>query len=245
VGSGSSPRGSGGIGEPAQDAVLEDLGTAVHYIDWLASLCEPWLGDRPIEVGSGTGDYADRWRRSDRSLTLSEADPDRLEALAQRFATTPDVATRLLTAPVTERADYTAAVALNVLEHIEADIEALRSFAGLVRPGGHVVVIVPAFQIAMSDFDRQIGHARRYRRADLRRRLEQAGLEPVTVHYVNALGLLGWLVLIRLLRGRPKDGLPLRVFDRFIVPVLRRVERRRPPPFGQSVLAVGRVRGAT
>jgi SAM-dependent methyltransferase len=236
-------RGPGGIGEPVQDEVLEDLGTATHYIDWLASLCDPWLGDRPIEVGSGRGDYAERWRRPGRNVVLSEADPRRLHDLAQRFSDVPDVTTRLLTAPVTERADYTAAVALNVLEHIDADVAALRSFGGLVRPGGHVVVIVPAFQIAMSEFDRRIGHVRRYRRAGLRRCLEQAGLEPVTVRYVNALGLLGWMVLIRLLRGRPKDGLALRVFDRCVVPVLRRAEHRRPPPFGQSVLAVGRVPG--
>ena len=237
----SEPLTSGGIGEPAQDEVLEELSTAVHYIDWLAALCDPWLGDEPIEVGAGRGDYADRWRRGGRSLVVSEADPHRLDDLAQRYAGASDVSVRRLTAPVTERSDYSAAVALNVLEHIEADVEALQSFAGLVRPGGHVIVIVPAFQIAMSDFDRRIGHVRRYRRVGLWQRFEQAGLEPVTVHYLNALGLIGWVVLIRLLRGQPRDGVPLRVFDRIVVPVLRRLEAVRPPPFGQSVIAVGRV----
>lgn len=238
----NSPRGRpDAVGGPAQDQVLEDLGTAVHYIDWLAALCDRWLGDRPIELGSGRGDYAERWRRPGRRLVVSEADPGRLEQLAQRFHDCPDVAARLLDAPVTETGDYTAAVALNVLEHIADDVAALRSFARLVAPGGCVVVIVPAFPIAMSAFDREIGHYRRYRRAGLTRAMRDAGLEPVRVHYVNLLGLIGWTVLVRLLRGRPRDGVALRVFDRVVVPMLRRVEARRPPPFGQSVLGVARV----
>lgn len=241
----AQPAGStGGIGEPVQDAALEDLSTAVHYIDWLATLCDPWLGDHPIELGSGRGDYGECWRRPGRSLVLSEADPRRRDELAHRFDGAPDVEVRMLTAPVTESADYSASVALNVLEHIEDDVAALRSFAGLVRPGGHVVVIVPAFPIGMSEFDRTIGHFRRYRRRGLKQRLEAAGLEPVTVHYVNAVGLFGWIVMVRLLRGRPRDGVALQLFDRIVVPILRRIERRWHPPFGQSVLAVARVPGA-
>jgi len=237
-----TPRGRpDAVGGPGQDQVLEDLGTAVHYIDWLAALCDPWLGDRPIELGSGRGDYAERWRRPDRQLVVSEADPGRLQHLMQRFRDCPDVTPRLLDAPVTETADHTAAVALNVVEHIADDVAALRSFAGLVAPGGFVVVIVPAFPLAMSEFDREIGHYRRYRRAGLTRVIRDAGLEPVRVHYVNLLGLIGWTVLMRLLRGRPRDGIALRLFDRFVVPVLRRLEARRPPPFGQSVLGVARV----
>jgi SAM-dependent methyltransferase len=245
VASGIRPDSAGGIGGPAQDAVLEDLSTAVHYIDWLAALCDPWLGEHPIEIGSGLGYYAERWRRPRRALVLSEADPRRREELSARFAGARDIEVRSLTAPVTESAEYSAAVALNVLEHIEDDVAALRSFAGLVRAGGYVVVIVPAFPIGMSDFDRKIGHFRRYRRRVLRECIEAAGLQPVTVHYVNAVGLFGWLVLMRLLRGRPRDSVALRVFDRMIVPVLRRIESRWHPPCGQSVLGVARVPATT
>jgi SAM-dependent methyltransferase len=152
------------------------------------------------------------------------------------------VQVRRLLAPVTERADYSAVVALNVLEHIEDDTGALRSFAGLVRPGGHVIMVVPAFPSAMSDFDRAIGHYRRYRVGGMTETLRAAGLEPVSVRYVNAIGLLGWYVLVKTLKGRPKEGLPLRIFDGRVVPLLRRVEARRPPPWGQSVFAVARVR---
>jgi SAM-dependent methyltransferase len=147
---------------------------------------------------------------------------------------------RPLVAPIRETADHSAVVALNVLEHIPDDVAALRSFAGLVRPGGAVVLFVPAFPLLMSEFDVLVGHQRRYRKRTLARALTDAGLEVETVRYVNVVGFFGWLFAMRLLRGRPGEGLLLRVFDRLLVPVMRRLESATPPPFGQSLFAVAR-----
>ena len=44
-----------------QTEVLEDLSDAVNYRHWLASLVAPYLGDKPLEVGGGIGDYAAEW----------------------------------------------------------------------------------------------------------------------------------------------------------------------------------------
>lgn len=224
---------------PLQSAVLEVMSGADNYISWLASLAEPHLGDTPLEIGAGIGDYAEIWSRG-RSLTASEADPARLAVLQQRFGGRSDVTVRALEVPITETASHSSVVAYNVLEHIEDQVGALRSFAGLVRPGGRVVLIVPAFMIAMSDFDREIGHYRRYRKKDVVAAMTAAGLVPVDVRYVNPVGLVGWIVLMRLL-GKRTDDTPVAFFDRRVVPVLRRVERHVRPPFGQSVLAVAEV----
>lgn len=221
-----------------QSEVLEDLASAVNYIDWYAGLTQPWLGADPLEVGSGLGSYAAAWAAAGQRITVSEADLARLALLQRRFADEPLVDVRQLCAPIQETGSYSAVVALNVLEHIEDDVGALRSFRRLVRPGGHVVLVVPAFQLAMSDFDRQIGHHRRYSRPSLERVLRAAGLRPVLVRYSNSIGLLGWLVLMRWLGRRPTEGFALRAFDRAVVPPMRRLEARLRLPFGQSVLAV-------
>jgi hypothetical protein len=70
--------------------------------------------------------------------------------------------------------------------------------------------------------------------------MQAAALEVEVLHHVSCLGLLGWYVAVKLLRGRPRAGLLLTVFDRGVVPWLRRLEARRPPPFGQSLLVVAR-----
>lgn len=231
-----------------QSATLEHLASAVNYIDWLAAVTEPHLGDRVLEIGSGTGDYARRWLAADpaRRITVTEADPGRLLALRERMADHPRVQVAALALPVppgapvpgASPAAYSAVVALNVLEHVEDHVAALASVVPLLAPGGRVVLVVPAFPSAMSRFDREIGHFRRYRRATLTAALVDAGLRPVEVRYLNPMGLLAWLVVMRVLRRGVADGPALRLWDRAVVPLLRRLDRPGLRPWGQSLLAV-------
>ena len=223
-----------------QSDVLEDLRTAVNYRRWLCSLGVPYFGDDVLEVGSGLGYYAADWADMGVRITASEADPARLAQLRETFAGDPRVRVRELAVPIEEEADYSTVVAYNVLEHIPDDVAALRAFRGLLRPDGAVVLIVPAFQGAMSRFDRAIGHQRRYTRAGLSSALGQAGLHVERCHYVNAPGLLAWYVGMRLLGGRPKEGPLLSIWDKVVVPVESRLERYVRVPFGQSVFAVAR-----
>jgi SAM-dependent methyltransferase len=221
-----------------QSEVLEDLSDAVNYQRWLADLVRPHLGDDPVEIGSGLGDYAVQWLPDVAHITVTEGDAQRLLALKNRFAGDSRVTVRELFLPVTVHGSHSAMVALNVWEHIEDQVEALRSARDLLRPGGAVVLIVPAFEFAMSRFDREIGHVRRYTTDSMRSALTQAGLEIGEVRYLNPVGLLSWYVVCRLLRQRPKNGPLLRLYDRLVVPVLRKAEQGRKPPFGQSVFAV-------
>jgi SAM-dependent methyltransferase len=223
-----------------QSAVLEDLSDAVNYQRWLAGLARPHLGDDPLEIGSGLGHYVAEWLPEVGRFTATEADAGRLVGLKERFAADPRVTVRALQLPTTERGQHSAVVALNVLEHIDDDVAALRSARGLLRPGGAVVLIVPAFPSAMSRFDRLIGHVRRYTLDSLRTRLEAAELRIEELRYLNPVGLLGWYAICCLLGGRPKNGPVLRAYDRTLIPVLRRLESGRRPPFGQSAFAVAR-----
>jgi hypothetical protein len=233
---------------PLQSAVLEDLSEAVRYRRWLAALARPYLGEHPIEVGSGTGDYALEWVGHVDRFTATEADESRLRALGDRFAGHPAITTRRLllgeatpmpTPGTTPTGQHSAAVAFNVLEHIPDHVGALRAMGDLVRPGGAVVLIVPAFPSAMSRFDRAIGHERRYTRASLGAALRDAGLTVQRLRYVNPVGLLAWYVMVKGLNRTPSNGPALRTYDRVVVPVARALDRV-PVPFGQSVFAVAR-----
>ena len=224
-----------------QSHVLEALSEAVNYREWLASLAVPWLGDDPIEVGSGIGDYAATWAELGFPMLATEADETRLDGLRRRFADDPRVTVAYLHAPITETAAHSAVVAYNVLEHLEDDVAALRAFGGLVRPGGYVIVLVPAFPLAMSRFDREIGHHRRYRVETLSQAVAQSGLDLVDVRYVNPVGLVAWVIGMRLLRRRPAPGMGLRIYDG-VVPLLRRLEASQRPAFGQSAFVVARRR---
>jgi len=227
-----------------QSCTLESLTTAVRYHAWLTDLVRPYLGEHPLEIGSGLGDYAQTWIDSGTpQITVSDRDPGRFALLQQKFEGDDRVHVQDVDVFAPHQGDHSALVAMNVLEHIEQDVEALRSANRLLRPGGAVVMFVPAFGFAMSDFDRKVGHYRRYTVASLRTAYGQAGLDVEHIRYVNAPGLFAWFVGMRLLKMTPQDGPTVRLWDRAVVPVARAIEARVRPPFGQSVFAVGRTRG--
>ncbi|ROT33517.1 class I SAM-dependent methyltransferase [Micromonospora sp. HM5-17] len=224
-----------------QEEVLEGLATAVNHRRWFVELALPYLGDNPIEIGSGLGDYAIEWAPFLQRFTATEADPDRLIALKERLSSEPNIEVREMLLPTTEHGDYSAAVSYNVLEHIEDHVGALRSMRNLVRPGGAIVLIVPAFEFAMGPADIATGHVRRYTKKTLRAALEEAGLEVEILHYANALGLIGYYMATNVFRLMPKEGPMVKLYDTLVLPVTKAAERVIRPPFGQSVFAVARV----
>ncbi len=224
-----------------QTNVLESNASAVNYHRWLCSLAEPYLGEDPLEIGSGIGNYAETWLAGglDR-ITLSEADPHRLRYVREKFAGDSRVHFATVDLDGTKGGNYSCVMSFNVMEHIPDDVAALRAGCHLVRPGGFVLTFAPAFPLAMSRFDRRIGHVRRYTTSSLRLAYGSAGLQVERCHYVNAPGLVAWIVAMRLLGMTPKEGPALRIWDRYVVPYARWTEGRYEPPFGQSVLCVGR-----
>ena len=225
-----------------QSQTLADVARMVNYHRWLTDLGRPHLGDHPMELGSGLGDYAERWLASGvPAITVTEVDPSRLGVLRERFAGRQEVEVRAIDVFAPTPADHSAFVAFNVLEHIEDHVGALRAAHTLVRPGGRVVILVPAFEFAMSRFDRRIGHFRRYRKKELVDVMTAAGLEVLEARYVNMPGLPAWFVAMRLLRMTPGEQSALSLWDRVVIPAARWWESRFGAPFGQSVFAVARV----
>ncbi len=222
---------------------LEDSSGAHQrrYRAFQLALIAPHCGASVLEVGAGLGEFASQFEGRLARHVVTDVDPEAVQSMAARFADRPEVEARVLdlSQPLPDLgAPVSTVVAINVLEHIEADSDALRSLATLVEPGGRIVLFVPGYMQLYGDFDRRVGHVRRYTPATLRAAIEGAGLGVQDVRPVNLLGGIAWWLIVR--RGgvgTPRTGL-VRVYDRFVVPVTRTLERWVRPPFGQSVLAV-------
>lgn len=225
-----------------QSQTLEDVAAAVRYHAWLTDLARPYLGAHPLELGSGLGDYAQRWLDQGlEEITTTDLDPSRLRHLRDRFSRDNRVSVEALDALGPNEGSFSCLVAFNVLEHITDHVGVLAAAHRLVVPGGAVVMFVPAFNFAMSDFDRRVGHVRRYSRRTLTAAYLGAGLAVERLDYVNIPGIFAWMVGMKWLRMTPGDGPLLRAWDRGVIPAARRFEERVRAPFGQSLFAVGRV----
>ena len=93
---------------------------------------------------------------------------------------------------------FELATSLDVIEHLQDDLAALRELRRVVAPGGALLVTVPAYQWLWSGHDEINHHHRRYTRRSLLHVAEQAGWKPVRTTYFNSL-LLPVAIALRVL----------------------------------------------
>ncbi len=222
--------------DAALEGTLDTLDHATRYGDWVATLLESHVHGRVLEVGAGHGSFSERLAGLGTSLAVCEPSDRAVAILEDRFSGDPkvtilhgDLADAVATGP------YDSVVLVNVLEHIEDDDKALALIRDSLRPGGRVALFVPAFELLYSSYDHEIGHHRRYRRAELVQKVTNAGLSVVESRYVNSVGFVAWLGSARLLGLRPTRPSLAQFYDRVAVPLVRRAESRVEPAFGQSL----------
>jgi SAM-dependent methyltransferase len=136
--------------------------------------------------------------------------------------------------------------ALDVLEHIEEDEAALRALVEMARPGGRIIVTVPAIQSLWGSHDRRLHHVRRYDRARLRRIARASGAEVEFETYCNTI-LAPFVVALRLverLTGRDlgdQERVPPRRLNALLSSAFsleRHVVGRGSLPFGLSLAMI-------
>jgi SAM-dependent methyltransferase len=112
----------------------------------------------------------------------------------------------------------------NVLEHIKDDSSALKNIYRSMKPGGELLIYVPAFQRLFSDMDRQVGHVRRYGKSELRRKVLRAGFSNPHIRYVDSIGFPA-SIFMKFVGYNSKAGVgsakSLIFYDRFIFPMSR------------------------
>ncbi|HEX7901321.1 MAG TPA: glycosyltransferase [Planctomycetota bacterium] len=229
------------VGIGTGELTLRLLRKAHKYNRWVYELIRPYLGRDILEVGAGIGNMT-RHYLSHGSITATDVSPFCLRELRRTFAEYPQVRVDELdisrnSYPRTEI--YDTVVCLNVLEHIEQDIDALRHMRSLLKPGGRVVLYVPATPRLYCEIDRGVGHHRRYLRDELQNKLREAGFRVSHVRSHNMIGALGWWFQGKVMGKKaisPSDvgGMNL------LMPFIRLQDRMRlESRFALSILAVG------
>ena len=230
---------------PAADevgaATLQRMARADAYNRWMYDRLAGWIGRRIIEIGSGIGNMSQFLTGRDR-LVLTDTEPAYRAYLERRFADEPGVSVTTLTLPETTpsllKERFDTVVCLNVLEHIADDRGSLAAMRRLLRPGGHLVLLVPSVPGIYGTLDRKLGHFRRYTPRLLREMYAEAGFRMQALEYFNLAGILGWWFTGRVLKSDLIPTGSLALFDA-LVPLFR-LERLLPWRLGQSLIAIGK-----
>lgn len=231
--------------ELAGHAILDQLAAAPSFNKWMADTIRPYIGQRLLEVGAGTGNLT-RHLFPRQRYVASDFDPFHLDSLRQLAARTPGLEVQRIDA--TDWSCFAALegqidtiVCLNVLEHIPDSRAALENFLRVLAPGGRLIVLVPNGPWLYCDLDRALEHVLRYTPALLRQAVAERGFEVERVFQFNRMGVVGWFLNGKL---RGVTELPtgqLRFYDRLVW--LWRAIDRLLPWHGLSVTAVGRKPG--
>lgn len=222
---------------------LEAVAGGRNYYRWIADRFAPFFGRRVVDVGAGIGTFSEFVINTPGVESLLSVEPAEniFPVLARKF----DSYTRVRTVKgnidqvdLVDGAD--SLVAVNVLEHVEDDEAFLRVATRIIVPGGHLLLFVPAHQFLYGSLDAAFDHYRRYSKKGMSSLLSRSGWGPLTISNVNLAGILPWLIAGKVLRKTTIGPRQMQLFDRFVIPLMRRLESIREPFIGQSLLVVAR-----
>lgn len=224
--------------------ILDRLSRAPRFTRWMADVIAPYVGDRVLEVGAGTGNMSVNLMPR-MIYWATDVNPAYLEYLLTLRSTRPYMrvahtdAMEAATFPTGQQFD--TVVCLNVVEHVEDDVAALRNIRNALEDGGRAVILVPCGPGIYGSLDEVLGHFRRYTEKQLRDVAAQAGFHVEQVLKFNRGGVPAWWLNGRILRRQTFGIAQIRMLN-FLTPLFRLIDRWLPlPPL--SLIAVLRKEG--
>ena len=226
--------------------IQDSLRRASNYNRWIGDQARAVVGRRVLDAGCGSGNITRQLLDRDQVVAVDVWD-DFVGTMERSFEGAGNLAVHqfdLADPAMTEtllQYELDSAICANVLEHVEDHRQALVNIGGALRPGSPIFLLVPAFMLLYGEHDRADHHFRRYTKRMLRETVDGLPLEIETARYMNLPGFFAWLLLVRVMR-RTLDESSIGLYDK-VIPLIRAVESRVSPPFGQTLVAVLRTAG--
>jgi SAM-dependent methyltransferase len=215
-----------------------------NYNRWIYDNIKPYIGRNVLEIGCGIGNITDYFITPGRKITGIDIEEKFVNVAREKYKNTPGVTIAMgdalnpgCTLP---GRSFDTVVLLNVLEHIDEDLHAVKCIFDLLEPKGRAVILVPAMKFAYGDLDIQLGHHRRYEKPDMIKLYKENGFEIEKLFYMNWIGSFGWAFNSRVLKRKLIPGNQAGIMDKILVPIMKPLESVMKPFFGQSLIAIGR-----
>lgn len=223
---------------------LEAVSEAVHFNRWMFQQVRPHMQGAILEVGSGIGNISEFFIREQAQITLSDIRENYCHALQSKFPGQPVVQMDLVD-PDFERkhasmaASFDSIFALNVVEHIDDHLLALKNMKYLLKPGGSVLILVPAWPFLYNKIDKGLFHFRRYTKRSLNAVMNEAGLSVGKSWMFNALGIPAWVTGGLLFRENELKKGQMNAYDK-LIPIARILDGITFHQIGLSVISLAR-----
>jgi glycosyltransferase involved in cell wall biosynthesis len=219
--------------------ILGRLNRAPRFTQWMADVIRPYVGERVLEIGAGTGNLT--MQLIPRKLYYaSDINPQYLTYLQNLLPDHPYLRVGYTDGekhdsyPTAEKFD--TIICLNVVEHLENDLRALRNIFDALQENGRAIVLVPCGPGLYGTLDEVLGHYRRYTKPQLAEVAARAGFHLESLLSFNRFGSPAWWLNARLLRRKTFGLWQIKMLN-VLTPVVRLIDRYLPlPPL--SIIAI-------
>ncbi len=219
--------------------ILGRLNRAPRFTKWMADVIRPYVGEKVLEIGAGTGNLT--LQLLPRKLYwASDINPLYLTYLENVAKNRPYLHVSYTDGQFShsypKEQKFDSVICLNVIEHLEDDLGALRNIREALEDGGRAIVLVPCGPWLMGTLDDVLGHHRRYTRNQLSELAAAAGFQLDTMLEFNRIGVIAWWINGRLLRRRTFGFWQIKLLN-LLTPLFRVLDKFLPlPPL--SLIAV-------
>jgi 2-polyprenyl-3-methyl-5-hydroxy-6-metoxy-1,4-benzoquinol methylase len=233
--------------DPVGSYTLQVIERANRFNRWMYSEFKSFLKGEILEIGSGIGNISQLVINDGFNITLSDYNAEYCGWLKKKFSNSANVKDIIeidLLHPDFEkyysrlREKFDSIFLLNVIEHLADDAKAIANCYFLLRQGGHLIVLTPAYQNLYCRLDKELGHHRRYTIKKLKAILEKRSFSILKMKYFNFLGIWGWLVSGKILRGKKIGRNEMAAFND-LVPLAKILDKLALKKIGLSVIATG------
>jgi len=219
--------------------ILGRLNRAPRFTKWMADVIRPFVGEKVLEIGAGTGNLTVQliprrlyWASDINPLYLTYLENFGLNRPYMRVGYTDGEKGESY--PREERFD--TVICLNVVEHLADDLAALNNIRSVLEDSGRAIVLVPCGPWLFGALDEVLGHHRRYTRKQLTELVGRAGFHLESLLEFNRIGVIAWWLNGSLLRRRNFGLWQIKMLN-LLTPLFRVMDNFLPlPPL--SLIAV-------
>jgi SAM-dependent methyltransferase len=222
---------------------LHVIEKANKFNRWMYETIKPFCKGKILEIGCGIGNISEFFIQDSQDIILSDLRENYLEIVSKKF-TNPTIKINLIDPEFDTKYDkiigtFDTVFALNVIEHIEDDKQAIANCKKLLKKGGNLIILVPAYQFLFNNFDKELEHFRRYTRKKIETVIAENNLEIVNSFYFNFIGIIGWYVSGSILKKKTIPENQMGLFN-LLVPVFRWADKIILNKIGLSVICVSK-----
>lgn len=204
---------------------LELFKYAHNWKNYYAKFIDKYIKNDVLEVGAGIGETTHSLCKSNgkqKSWLCVEPDPELTKEISQKresgyLPSFIEIFTGTLESVDSNR-KFDAILYIDVIEHIKDDVQELTRASSFLKKGGHLIILVPAHNYLFSEFDKSIGHFRRYNKQMLKKAVPSE-LKKMELRYLDSLGLFASLANKWFLKQQYPELKQIKFWDNFIIPV--------------------------